>query len=411
MAKTPDEVQVDYISGTEDNDVLWQSDAASVEMHGLGGDDLFMARAAKNGIVANARFEGGAGTDTVSYINSTTRIGADLAADIAYQQWPNGGNWEIDRFDSIENLRGTLLPDDIFGNADDNHLWGEGGNDTIGGRDGDDTLDGGSGADSLGGGDDHDLLLGGSGNDTLKGEADNDTLDGGTGNDILDGGSGSDTALFNTAGNVVVNLAVNLAFSDLGNDTLSSIESVTTGSGADVVYGSTAANTLKLGGGNDYADGGAGNDNIDGGSGADTILGGSGNDTIVSGNGENLVRGGSGADHIVLGSDADTLRYGVGDLGIDEVHAFSLAEDHLSFDLALFGANLAPGGDLADVLMVFDAPGIGSILFAETAASGWEAIARFHGIGQAALEGAIATGSIFYETTGLGGGGPGEVVF
>jgi Ca2+-binding RTX toxin-like protein len=416
MAKAPPEVQPTYVYGSDGNDTLNQPDNYGVFMYGYGGNDLFNAAPAINNFSIGAYISGGAGIDTVSYAASTTRVDADLATGVVYQQWPSGGNWEIDTLDSIENLFGSLLPDEILGNHVDNHLKGDGGNDSIDGRDGADTLDGGSGADSLKGGTGNDLLLGGSGNDTLKGESGNDRLEGGTGNDILDGGSGTDTAVFNTSSNVVVSLAVGTAFSELGNDTLISIERVVTGSGHDVIFGSTAHNRVESGAGNDYVDVGSGNDVVYAGSGNDTVLGGSGNDTIhgdnasgsqgndslsggsgddviVSGGGNNTVRGGQGADDILLGDGYDTLRYAAGDLGMDEIYGFDLDEDLLVLEPGLFGAALGPGETLEDVLLVFDAPGIGCILFVETASSGWEAIARFHGISQAQMEAAIAGSS------------------
>jgi Ca2+-binding RTX toxin-like protein len=416
MAKAPPEVQPTYVYGSDGNDTLNQPADYGVFMYGYEGNDLFNAAPAVNGWALGTHFYGGAGTDTVSYAASTTRVDADLATGIVYQQWPNAGNWEVDTLDSIENLFGSLLPDEILGNHLDNHLKGDGGNDSLDGRDGADTLDGGNGADSLKGGSGNDVLLGGSGNDTLKGEAGNDRLEGGTGNDILDGGSGIDTAVFDTGTNVVVSLAVGTAFSGLGNDTLISIERVITGSGNDVIFGSTANNRIESGAGNDYVDAGSGNDVVYAGSGNDTVLGGSGNDTIhgdnatgsqgndslsggsgddviLSGNGNNTIRGGQGADDIVLGTGHDTLRYEAGDLGLDDIYGFDLDEDLLVLAPALFGANLGPGETLEDVLMVFDAPGIGCILFAETASDGWEAIARFHGITQAQMEAAIAGSS------------------
>jgi Ca2+-binding RTX toxin-like protein len=432
MSKAPPEVVTVVVDGTNANDVLEQPVGSHVQMYGYGGNDLFLARSAVNGISGNAEFYGGAGTDTVSYINSTTRVDANLATGVVYQQWPSGSGWEIDRLDSIENFRGSLLPDKIQGSSAANHLRGEGGNDTIDGGAGADTVDGGNGHDSLEGGDGNDVLLGGNGNDTLKGENGNDRLEGGSGHDYLHGGSGTDTAVFNTAGSVVANLGLGSAVSALGNDTLSSIENIITGSGGDVLFGSTAHNRIESGGGNDYVDAGSGNDVIYAGPGADTVHGGSGHDTIhgdnatgsqgndrlfgdagndviVTGGGTNFVRGGQGADQVVLGSGQDTLRWEVGDIGLDEIYGFELGEDRIGFADAFFGANLGPGDTAQDVLLVFDAPGVGSLLMAQSASNGWTAVARFHDISEAALEAAIADGSLFGGAAGVGGGGFGDI--
>ena len=72
----------------------------------------------------------------------------------------------------IENIFGSLLNDDIFGDDNDNVLEGFNGIDELFGRGGDDTLIGGGGVDFL---------------------------DGGTGNDILTGNGGFDRFLFDTA--------------------------------------------------------------------------------------------------------------------------------------------------------------------------------------------------------------------
>ena len=106
---------------------------------------------------------------------------------------------------------------------------------------GNDLLIGSNGADSLLGSFGNDLLRGLGGNDTLDGGGDNDTLEGGSGNDSLFGQAGSDTARFNTASDVEVDLVAGIAQSaSLGNDTLSSIENVTTGSGDDTIWAMTS---------------------------------------------------------------------------------------------------------------------------------------------------------------------------
>ncbi|WP_137181617.1 calcium-binding protein [Roseomonas sp. AR75] len=429
MSNAPPEVTPVIVQGTSGNDVLDQP-AGVVFMYGYAGNDLFLARSAVNGMDGNAFFYGGTGTDQVSYINSTTRVNADLAAGTVAQQWPNGTGWELDTLDSIENFRGSLLPDEILGNHVANRLWGDGGNDTIDGRDGADTVDGGNGHDSLEGGEGNDVLLGGAGNDWLKGENGNDRLEGGSGNDYIHGGGGTDTAVFNTAGSVVINLGLGSAVSDLGNDSLYSIENIVTGAGSDVLFGSTAHNRIESGGGHDYVDAGSGNDVVYSGSGADTVHGGSGHDTIhgdnatggqgsdrlfgdagndviVTGGGNNTVRGGQGADQVVLGSGQDTLRWEVGDIGLDEIHGFELGKDRIGFADAFFGANLGPGDTAEDVLLVFNAPGVGSLLMAQSASNGWTAVARFHDVSEADLEAAIANGSLFGGAGGFGG--PGDV--
>jgi Ca2+-binding RTX toxin-like protein len=435
------------VDGTAGHDSLEDTAYWTVVNAGNGNDVIFAFEDFDwtGGEVADT-FNGGAGTDTVSYIRTARYVSpndgfvyphygvdGDLDTGVVRRKFLNQ-TLNPDGLISIENLEGSIGPDTLRGNTGNNKLWGADGNDLLFGRDGNDSLYGGNGNDQLWGGNHNDRLQGDGGNDTLNGDdgADslfggngNDLLNGGTGNDELDGGAGNDvmhgnggvdTAVFTTNGSVQVNLGLGITAGALGNDTLYSIENARTGNGGDVVFGSNGANAISTGAGNDYADGSNGNDTIFGGAGADTVLGGaghdslhgdqgggaqgddsisggSGNDTIFSGNGTNSVRGGSGADLISLGTGSDTLRYGAGEIGMDEVYGFDLTEDLLVLEPGLFGAALGPGETLEDVLLVFNAPGIGCILFAETASDGLEAIARFHGITQAQMEAAIAGSS------------------
>jgi Ca2+-binding RTX toxin-like protein len=117
------------------------------------------------------------------------------------------------------------------------------------------------------------VIFGSSGNDTLKmptnvnrpfevyGGAGNDTITGGTGDDILDGG--------------------------LGNDK---------------IYGGGGNDILRGGGGNDYLDGGAGDDLLLGGDGADQLLGGAGRDVLLGGAGVDKLSGQQDDDLLIGGS-------------------------------------------------------------------------------------------------------------
>lgn len=133
------------------------------------------------------------------------------------------------------------------------------------------------------GGDGNDVLLGNAVANMLVGGAGNDTLDGGAGDDTLDGGSGSDTVSHQTATQAVfVNLAAGTAFgTEIGTDTLISVENVSTGSGNDVVFGSSAANMIATGAGNDLVYAGGDNDTILVGAGNNTVYGDAGDDTAV----------------------------------------------------------------------------------------------------------------------------------
>lgn len=156
-------------------------------------------------------------------------------------------------------------------------------NRTIEGTTGSDVLIGGSGSDILNGNDSSDMLADCGGSDTASGGAGNDWFIASGGNDILDGGDGSDMFYANASKVAVnVNLTTGKASgASIGSDTLISIESVTGGSGSDVVIGNAANNVLITGAGNDHVHGGYGNDKIEAGTGNDVMTGGPGADRFV----------------------------------------------------------------------------------------------------------------------------------
>lgn len=130
----------------------------------------------------------------------------------------------------------------------------------------------------------------------------------------LDSGSGNDLITGSSVGNIINSFG--------GNDTINS------GNGYDTINGGDGADRLWAGNGNDLAFGGSGNDRIGGMDGFDTIWagqgddiiwgggwsdtlgGGSGNDLIFGENGNDLVWGGDGNDTIDGGLHDDTLRGG-----------------------------------------------------------------------------------------------------
>jgi Ca2+-binding RTX toxin-like protein len=463
---------VNPINGTGASDVLYDTLLWDSIQAGAGND--FIVAAADHyvgtGLSATAAdmFNGGEGTDTVSYALTGrlvpdsfgiyglhAGVNVNLAAQVAYRL--PGWASQPDGLISIENVDGSMYADTITGSDIANVLnglsghdliHGGGGNDMVRGGEGNDTLhgdagndtvEGGNGNDRVSGNDGNDVLSGGDGNDSLWGGSGNDELQGGAGNDVLNGGSGTDTAVFVTSGAVQVNLGLKISAGALGNDTLESIENVTTGSGGDVIFGSTANNRLRSGSGNDFVDGGSGNDLIEGASGHDTLKGGSGQDTVKGGsgndsiegndgadylqgdsgndsifggaqndsvlgnNGNDTLRGGAGDDTVNGGAGADLVRWDAGDLGLDTVLGFVIGEDKLAF-----GPGFLAAGDWEDNLLVFNDSG-SAMLAANTAEAGWQFIARFAGVNPIALETAIDQGTVFGVLGGVGGGGPGDL--
>jgi len=110
-------------------------------------------------------------------------------------------------------------------------------------------------------------------------------------------------------------------------------DSITTGSGADSVVAGGGNDVVVTSFGNDYVDGGAGNDNITDSVGNDTLIGGAGNDTIDGAAGADSIDGGAGNDKIyltTLGAN-DTVDGGT---GTDTLSANSLASTIVAADFA-----------------------------------------------------------------------------
>ncbi|WP_139559060.1 ELWxxDGT repeat protein [Methylotetracoccus oryzae] len=185
---------------------------------------------------------------------------------------------------------GTGGNNTLNGGGSDDVIYGAAGNDTVNGSSGDDSLFGGLGDDILSGGIGDDTLhyTLGEGNDTLRGDAGNDRL-------LVTGSGATDslTVLVNTsgliyqlAGSTVATIeeihldlgadvdtlsyagtttavSVNLSTgSATGFSSISGIENVTGGDGADVLTGDANANVLFGGAGADTIDFGLGNDDV-----------------------------------------------------------------------------------------------------------------------------------------------------
>lgn len=137
----------------------------------------------------------------------------------------------------------------------------------------------------------NDILQGWGGNDSLFGGAGADSLLGGAGADALSGGGGRDTASYADASEgLTVRLERPQSNSgEARGDSYSSIENVTGSAFNDLLYGDSAANVLRGGGGNDRLLSRAGDD---------SVFGGGGNDRFYAQSGTNFFDGGDGEDII-----------------------------------------------------------------------------------------------------------------
>ncbi|MBX3428475.1 MAG: M10 family metallopeptidase C-terminal domain-containing protein [Hyphomonadaceae bacterium] len=153
-------------AGNSLNNVLIGNNGANF-IQGLGGVDTIDGGNGNDWLDGGAGgdiINGGAGSDTAAFGASIAGVSVDLQSGVY-----SGGDAAGDTLISIENLSGSGLNDQLFGDAGANALYGQGGADVLNGRAGDDVLSGGSG---------------------------DDQLDGGVGNDTLNGGDGADAFVF-----------------------------------------------------------------------------------------------------------------------------------------------------------------------------------------------------------------------
>ena len=149
------------------------------------------------------------------------------------------------------------------------------------------------------------VITAGSGNDTIDGAGGADTVNAAAGNDTviyhgtettIDGGAGSDTLVLAASGGVTaVNFAVGAGADQTAGDTaiVANFENLDAAvlTTALTVTGSSAANAITTG---------SGNDTVDGGGGADVISVGGGNDTVSYYNSEVSIDGGTGTNTLLL---------------------------------------------------------------------------------------------------------------
>ncbi|WP_281069176.1 M10 family metallopeptidase C-terminal domain-containing protein [Rhizobium sp. CIAT894] len=314
------------ITGGNGNDTLDGGAGADILIGGAG-DDTYIVDNASDSITEAAA----AGTDTVRATSASYTLGAN-----------------------VENL--TYIGTGTFigtGNELNNILTGGAGADTLDGKAGADTLIGGAGNDTyivdvladvvteglnagtdqinttlfsyaltsvanvenlkfIGTGD-----FSGTGNslaNTITGGTGNDLLDGGAGNDTLIGGAGNDIYVVDSASDVVteaVSAGTDEIRTALASYTLSNnVENLTyTGSANFNGTGNALVNTIT---------GGAGNDVLDGGAGADSLIGGAGDDTYIVDNASDIVTeaAAAGTDTVrtalasyTLGGNVENLTY------------------------------------------------------------------------------------------------------
>lgn len=397
----------DSISGGGGNDSLFGGD----------GDDSL-----KNSGVGRHLFDGGLGSNTVSYDGFTTAVDLNLARTDGNTNGAGGQEFFI----NIQNLTGGTLADSLSGDGQNNilrggsgndSLFGAAGNDLLLGEVGDDVLAGGSGADTLNGGDgtfdsasyanasarvvlDLGTPSNGLGDaqgdvlidiESIVGSGLNDTFiaGGSKTNYTYDGGSGSDTVSFiGASGAVTVSLSDGISTGSAAQGAIYlNIENLIGSVHADSLKGSSAANKIEGGDGDDTLTGGlGGNDTLDGGLGSntanyssfvainsltfnlgtlnngfsnvtiaggsqvdklaniDTVLGSGGGDNMTGNENNNLFEGRAGNDSLNGAGGADTLDGGDGNDLLDGGAGPDLLEGGNAIDTVTYVSSTAAGG-------------------------------------------------------------------
>lgn len=319
----------DYIRGGIGNDTLKAGVGADSLYGGIGNDLLQYSS-------TGAMYDGGNDTDTLSALSSTAAVELNLYATNIL---------------NIEYLQGSSLGDILRGSD----ASGE-------------TLDGGKGTDILWGGKGDDTMVGGIGADTYWFGA----LDG---SDVI----ANDSATTNNAGDSVNFYSLN--FSQLGFSRVNSDADLKITVNADQGYTDNLVLTnwgldtntnrvnrfvtsdltfgLAIGTANaesltgttlaDYIFAGAGDDTINGGAGADTIYGNDGNDLITYKATAALLDGGAGTDTLTAAASTAAVEINLYDSKIANVEAVlgsSLADTLRGTSL---GSTLS-GGNGTDIL-------------------------------------------------------------
>jgi len=258
---------------------------------------------------------------------------------------------------------------------------------------------------------DSDWIFGLNANDTLYGGGGHDYLYGGSGADYLDGGEGFDQALYHNASTgVIADLENGGSEGEAAGDTYVNIEGLSGGDFNDVLLGNSEANHIEGRGGDDIIYGREGNDYLLGNDGDDVLYGEDGDDGFNGGLGNDTFFGGEGSDnaYYYYAENSVSVNLATGEAGgyaqgdvyysIENIHG-SLYDDLLIGDSA---SNDLVGYAGNDVLTGSDFSVVSTFVTGD--ASAWFSA----GVSLSAFNADGTTGTVTYETNGVGvaGGSP-----
>jgi Ca2+-binding RTX toxin-like protein/uncharacterized protein YkwD len=294
-------------------------------IYGLAGNDTIDGRGGSDVIDGGAdddKMVGGAGVDTVTYESAAAGVTVSLAV-VTQQDTKGAGKDTISQF---ENLTGSDFDDKLTGTAGANVIDAGKGNDFIVGGLGSDTIEGGDGVDTVSfagiAGAVTLTLTAGSGTANYKNgmTPESDSV---SNVENIVGGSGADLLTGDTGDNVIEGVGgidkLDGGGNTIAGDTLSYASSTTAVSanlGAAVIVGGVNNGWQSTGGdlikNFENLRGGAGADKLTGDGNANKLEGNAGNDTIDGGAGIDEVFGGDGNDILVGGLGADKYDGGAG---------------------------------------------------------------------------------------------------
>lgn len=157
-------INVEDLTGTDYDDIIYGDSQAVNNLWGLAGNDRIYGGAGYDVMIGDAGedyLDGGAGTDLADYETAKTGLTASLANPSI-----NTGDAKGDVYVSIEDIAGSAFDDILYGDNQGNGMDAWPGNDIMYGGGGNDGLSGNDGNDLLYGEADWDLLVGGAGRDT-----------------------------------------------------------------------------------------------------------------------------------------------------------------------------------------------------------------------------------------------------
>ncbi len=279
-------LNIEYLIGSQFDDMLTGSDSWNILMGGEGNDSLYggYSNDTLDGGLGNDVLDGGSdayvingkgkseyfsgGLDTADYTNAAGAVVVNLQSGTAT------GGAGTDTLLNIDNLIGSQFDDVLTGDANANNLSGGDGNDNLYGGEGDDSLYGGEGDDSL------------------------------------YGGGGVDRYFVDQVGDVVVENA------DEGWDVIYASVSYTLPAAVEDLWlmgdaingvGNDLNNNILGNNGNNMLEGGLGSDNFYGGEGNDSLYGGEGADSLDGGDGADTLYGGAGDDVYYVNQVGDVV--------------------------------------------------------------------------------------------------------